>query len=100
MSLTAWALAGLTVLAGALCALALLDEWHDPAPKRTPQHGRWVGEGATRRLPRLADQPTEIIEGAVSRGRCACLHLAHVGRCRAAECPCISPEGFTAPGQV
>lgn len=98
MSLTAWALAALTVVAGALCALALLDEWHGPAPKRTPQHGRWVGEGDTRRLS-SAEMPTKIIEGAVSRGRCACLHLAHIGRCRAAECSCVSPEGFTAPGQ-
>lgn len=100
MSLTTWVLAGLTALAGALCILALLDERHEPAPKRVAQHGRWVGEGDTRRLSQI-EAPTEII----SRGRCRCLHLAHIGRCRGIgpvgeRCGCVSPQGYTDPGTL
>lgn len=98
MTLTAWALVLIAGLAAGLCIWAFVDDREAVnGPPRVPQHGRWVGEGATRRLPRV-DAPTEIIPGQVARGRCHCLHLAHIGRCRAAECGCVSPEGYTDPG--
>lgn len=84
MSFTAWVLAGLTALAGALCLAALLDEWHEPRPKRVAQHGRWVGEGATTRLSSI-EPPTEVIKDA----RCACLHRIHATQCRAPLCACL-----------
>jgi hypothetical protein len=103
VSATAVALCVVLVLAVLMVFWALWTAWPaDPSePKRVPQHGRWVGEGATRRIDRLAEeQPTQIIRDQVSRGRCACLHLAHIGRCRAAACKCWSSEGFTAPDRA
>jgi hypothetical protein len=101
MSATAMALTVLFVLAVLLVLWAARTAWpaDPPEPKRVAQHGRWVGEGATRRIDRLAEEPpTQIIRDQVARGRCACLHLAHIGRCRAVACECVSPEGFTDPG--
>jgi hypothetical protein len=86
---TAWALVGLTALAGALCFWAWLSERPRPEPPRTAQHGRWVGEGNTRRL-FPTGTPTVIIPDLVARGRCHCLHPVHVGKCRALDCECKS----------
>jgi hypothetical protein len=91
MTATAWALVGLTVLAGALCLWAWLSERQrpEPEPPRVAQHGRWVGEGTTQRL-FVTNMPTQVIPGLVARGRCHCLHPVHVGRCRAPGCECKS----------
>lgn len=97
MTIAFWVLVGLLGLAGALAAWAAREDWQDRhGPPRTARHAYWVSQGATRRLPRM-DPPTEVIPGAVARGRCHCLHLAHIGRCRAAKCGCVSPEGYTDP---
>lgn len=101
MTVTIWLMAALLVSAAGLCVWAALTGTYPLAPpERVSRHGRWVGEGATRRLPGLADAPTEILPGSVARGRCTCLHLAHIGRCRAAECDCYSEDGFTAPSSL
>lgn len=101
MTVTLWLMAALLVAAAGLCVWAALTGTYPlTPPERVSRHGRWVGEGATRRLPALADAPTEIIPAAVARGRCTCLHLAHIGRCRAAGCDCYSVDGFTAPTAV
>jgi hypothetical protein len=98
MSVTTMVLLGLFVLAALLVIWAARDQGDRPAavPARTPRHSTRTGEGATRRL-EWHEPPTEIIAGQATRGRCHCLHLAHIGRCRVRECGCVSPEGYTDP---
>jgi hypothetical protein len=98
MSITAMVLLALLALAALLVIWAARDQGDRPAPApaRTPRHSVQTGQGATQRL-EWREPPTEVILGAVARGRCRCLHLAHIGRCRAAGCECRSPEGYTDP---